>query len=587
MTSERHFFVGEAELIPEKNRLLYQATTISIIGVLLNVIILSIVQWQVIAHSDIIFWASLMIVSLLFRFISNYYYKDSKNKISHSRFWRKIFFISIMSTAMVWAVAVFYIFPKDNVVHQVFVAFIFAGVSAASVSTLSFDKKIANFYLMLMLVPLSLRFLVTESFVGYMMGLMVMAYMFVLFSSVSRFNRQFLQNVFLAKEAESANAAKSEFLSSMSHELRTPMNAILSLTKLMLIDTESNKLSDHHKKNLNEVIHAADHLLLLINEVLDLSKIESSTFELNLQKENMIHILDECFELIEPLLKSSSIDLINNIDHDKSIIVSVDRVKVKQVVLNLLSNAIKYNRQGGSISVDCDLSESEIKLSVSDTGAGLTEDQIDRLFVPFDRLGADRKKIEGTGIGLVISKNLIEKMNGSIGCKSNYGKGSVFWITLPVGEVSGLIDNIEHKIDENLGKTIIQNQEPNDEYTILYIEDDLTNIIIVEQLINLKNDIVLLKAETGQQGLDIFYNKQPDLILLDINLPDMSGLEIAKELKQQEKYSSIPIIALSANAMTDDVKKGREAGVDGYMLKPIDFDAFDEMLNSYLYHLND
>ena len=580
--SESKIELSEEELLPEKNRLLYQAIRVSVIGVLINVIILSIVQWEVVATLNIIGWGLIMLIIMIARYVFyRIYLLHHEDSYQSELFWYKLFSFGALSTAIGWGLGVYFIFPDQDVVRQVFIAFIFAGVSAGSISSLSFDKKISNLYLFIMLVPLSVQFYFTGSFLGIMMSIMVVAYMLVLFTSVSRFNHQFINNVMLAVEAKQANAAKSEFLSSMSHELRTPMNAILSLSKLMLIDTEHNRLSDNHKKNLHEIIHASDHLLDLINEVLDLSKIENSNFDLTLKNEKLDNIFSDCRVLIEPMLHANSVALITD-DLNLDAVVVADRMKLKQVLLNILSNAVKYNREGGTVYAESEEENNQLKIKIRDTGIGLNQDKIRRLFVPFDRLGVEKTEVEGTGIGLVIVKNLIEKMHGTISCESVENIGSTFSITIPLAEKSHTI-NEANDIIENEQKFEFQPQITNHIYSVLYIEDDITNILIVEQLLKLKNDIDLYTAQTGKEGLQAIDEHDIDLLLLDINLPDISGLDIAKQLKADKKFTSLPIIALSANAMADDVQRGNEAGVDDYLVKPIDFEAFDAMLNLHLY----
>ncbi len=580
--SESNILLSEEELLPEKNRLLYQATRVSLIGVLVNVIILSLVLWEVVTALNIIGWSLMMLAIMIARYIFYRMYLLQQTDSNKSEiFWYKLFRLGALSTAFGWGIGVYFLFPDQDVVRQGFIVFIYAGISAGSITSLSFDKKISLSYLFLMLVPLSVQFYFTGGFLGVMMSIIVIAYMLVLFSSVSRFNRQFIDNVMLAVEAKQANAAKSEFLSSMSHELRTPMNAILSLSKLMLIDTEHNNLSDNHKNNLNEIIHASNHLLELINEVLDLSKIESSNFDLTLKNEKIGNVFSECLILIEPMLEKASVVLITD-DLDMDAVVVADRMKLKQVLLNLLSNAIKYNRQGGTVYVESKEENGQLRINIKDTGIGLSEEQLQRLFVPFDRLGVEKTKVEGTGIGLVIVKNLIEKMHGTISCESVVNKGSTFTISLPLAKNNDEINesSTEAGNEQNFD---IQQHAGNRLYSVLYIEDDITNILIVEQLLNLKKDIDLYTAETGKEGLQVLRDHDIDLLLLDINLPDMSGLEISKQLRADDKTTSLPIIALSANAMADDIQRGNDAGVDDYLVKPIDFEAFDTMLNQHLY----
>ncbi|MDH5517698.1 MAG: ATP-binding protein [Gammaproteobacteria bacterium] len=566
----------------EKNSLLYNSTNISVLGVFLNVLVLDLVLWSsAVEQSNIIIWSSFMLLSVIYRFGSAVFYKMSPVRDNNPRFCYRLYFSGITLTGIGWGLAIVYVFPADEIVYQVFMAFIFAGVSAASISSMSFDKATSLTYLCLMLLPMSIRFFLDSSFISNMMALMGLAYLGMLIASSLRFNRQFNHNLLLARQAEQANAAKSLFLSSMSHELRTPMNAILGFSKLMLLN-DGEKLSKTHKSNLNEIINAGEHLLELINEVLDLSSIESNTLKIKSETINLVQLINEALLLLEPELHSSNISVDYNKTENEDAMVLADRIKTKQVIINLLSNAIKYNKASGTISIRHKKhSDGRIKLSVVDTGNGLSAEQIGHLFMPFERLDINKHRIEGTGIGLVISKKLIEKMGGEIGCESVKGEGSTFWITLPPANTESVQEKLHEQSQANLPEQ--KSVSPERQYHVLYIEDELTNIIIVEQLLSADKQIKLTTAMTGQAGLQQLQDNEFDLLLLDINLPDINGLEICHQLKQQDQYKNLPVVALSANAMADDVAKGKQAGVIEYLVKPIDFAAFNRVISNYLY----
>ncbi len=375
--------------------------------------------------------------------------------------------------------------------------------------------------------------------------------------------------------AEQANLAKSDFLSSMSHELRSPLNAILGFAQLM--ESDSPQPTKTQKESIAQILGAGWHLLTLIDEILDLAKVESGQVPLSPEPVSLAEILLECRDMLEMQAQQRDITLI--FPHFPApIFVRADRTRVKQVLINLLSNAIKYNSQQGRVEVKCGESRpGYIRVSIKDTGAGLSPDQLAQLFQAFNRLGQEAGGVEGTGIGLVVAKRLIELMGGTIGVESTIGTGSVFWFELlSVGEPR-LLEVV------NAGVSVQPlTARGTHLYTLLYVEDNPANLKLVEQIIARHPDINLLTAVSGKDGIEIARGSQPDVILMDINLPDISGFEAVKILRSDLATAHIPVVALSANAMPRDIKKGLQAGFFRYITKPIkvnDFmDALDEAL---------
>lgn len=384
------------------------------------------------------------------------------------------------------------------------------------------------------------------------------------------------EDLFDAKErAEAANRAKTEFLSSMSHELRTPLNAILGFSQILLMD----ELTDIQQDNLREITKAGNHLLVLINEVLDLARIEADRLSISMQPVNLLEVIIDCQNLIEPLVREKKIQFTFNCScsEHEAMIVSADHTRLKQVILNLLSNAIKYNHQGGSVKLYCQQNGDKFRLYVEDNGIGISNENMSLLFKPFSRLAEHTYGAEGTGIGLVITRRMIELMGGSIGVDSEEGKGSRFWIELNLDKYA----TTENHSDEEIKPVLdVVTDETTKNRKVLYVEDNPVNMLLIEKLINKTEGFEIIKAFTPEEGIEQARKHKIDLFLLDINLPGMSGHELLHYFRNQEDTRDIKAIALSANAMVDDIKQGKESGFDDYITKPIVIDEFISKLKS-------
>lgn len=385
--------------------------------------------------------------------------------------------------------------------------------------------------------------------------------------------------------AEKANLAKSDFLSRMSHELRTPLSAILGFTQL--IESGTPPPTPGQKRSIDQVLKAGWYLLDLINEVLDLAVIESGRLSLSIEPVSLSEIMVECESLVEPQARKYGISVVSP-RFAAPIMIFADRTRVKQVIVNLLTNAIKYNNEAGSVFVECTAATpgmpggpepDSIRISVRDTGAGLSADQIEQLFQPFNRLGQMTDVVEGTGIGLVVCKRLVEMMGGAIGVESAPGQGCVFWVDLKLSlEIKG------EAAPGTVEAAAVPVQDDAPQRTLLYVEDNPANLMLVEDIVARRPDIRLLSAKDGRSGIEIVRAGHPDVILTDINLPGISGLDLLNILAQDDETAHIPVLAISANAIPRDIEKGLKAGFFRYITKPIKVDKFLESLDEAFAH---
>ena len=377
-----------------------------------------------------------------------------------------------------------------------------------------------------------------------------------------------------SEAAEAANRAKSDFLSRMSHELRTPLNAVIGFAQMLQLD-RSQSLSGNQKEYSDFILNGGKHLLNLVNEVLDLAGIEAGRLKLSPERVAVAEVVSQAMETMRPVAAQAGVSLEHDVDPAVAD-VRADLQRLRQVLLNLLSNAIKYNRPGGSVTVaTATVGDGRVRLVVTDTGIGIAPEHEAQLFEPFHRLGAEHTAVEGTGIGLALSKRLIEAMDGRIGYTTKPGEGSAFWFDLPSETGAAPMQKVHtHSADVTLAAA--------GGYSLLYVEDNPANLRLMEHLVGTLPDVAMLSAPSGPLGIDLALGHRPDVIVLDLNLPGISGYEVLKRLKGMPETRDIPVIALTAAAMPSDLRRGMTAGFFRYVTKPLDVNAFLSTVNAAL-----
>jgi signal transduction histidine kinase/ActR/RegA family two-component response regulator len=364
------------------------------------------------------------------------------------------------------------------------------------------------------------------------------------------------------RQLRAANQAKSEYLSRMSHELRTPLNAILGFAQLL----ELEDLREQQRENLHYVLSAARHLLGLINEVLDIAAIEAGRLPLSLEPVPVADVVAEAVSLIRPLADQHGI-LLASQSPSCDAHVKGDRQRLKQILLNLASNAVKYNHQGGSVQLDCEeVAGERLRIKVRDTGPGIPAGSVERLFVPFERLENGQEAVEGTGLGLPLSRRLAEAMGGTLELATAVGQGSTFWVELPLAE--GPVQRAERQ--EREGSSPAGTSVKGPEMTVLYIEDNLSNMQLVERILGRRPNVRLISAMRPRLGLDLAGEHHPDLILLDLHLPDMPGQEVLARLRASPATAGIPVVVLSADARPSLIRDLLDQGARAFLTKPLD-----------------
>lgn len=566
----------------ETLRFLYRGVPTAL-GVNIGIaILLSWVLWGRVDHRELLYWQLALGVTILLRAYGAWLFARAEHISQSINAWKYLFLIKSTLSGIVWGVSIWYFEPYTELETPILITFVLGGLTAGAAAILGSVLSVYYAYLYATMLPITIWFFSHRQESHTIMGIMLCVYILAMMAGGYLYRKVVLRSITLSndlvdakEQAEQANRAKSEFLSRMSHELRTPLNAIVGFGQLL----EYSDISEMDRVNARHIVDAGRHLTNMVNEILDIARIESGHQIISKKPVFVKTVLMETWELVKPLADARGIRLQHSGPEECHYYIYIDQQRMVQVLLNLLSNAIKYNKEAGTITVSCRRDEKRIHIAIRDTGMGINVENLQRIFNPFERIGAETTTVEGSGIGLAVTRSLVHAMDGKIGVDSEPGQGSTFWIEFD--EYDPQLNADVPGDSESLleGLPVFQHGENTH---ILYIEDNQANFRLVEAVLSDRCNCQVSHARLGMTGLDKALQLSPDLILLDIHLPDMNGANVLARLREHEITRDIPVVILSADATAQQIEHLIKSGASSYLTKPFNIKDLVEVVATQL-----